>query len=80
MTTEQNIQTFRDFLGQYNLVAEACFNACVNEFGSRTVSDKEEKCSNNCLDKYLKMTQRLSMRFQEHQMLNAQANGAPTSQ
>lgn len=43
----------------------------------RTVSGKEESCSKNCLDKYLKMTQRLSMRFQEHQMLQAEAQGAP---
>ncbi|CAD6194089.1 unnamed protein product [Caenorhabditis auriculariae] len=74
---DANIQTFRDFLVQYNNVAEQCFNSCVNDFTSRTVSDKEEKCSSNCLDKYLKMTQRVSMRFQEHQMLNAEANGAP---
>ncbi|CAI5448493.1 unnamed protein product [Caenorhabditis angaria] len=74
---DQNIQTFRDFLTQYNLVAENCFTACVNEFGSRTVNEKEEKCASNCLDKYLKMTQRVSQRFQEHQMLNSQANGAP---
>ena len=39
----------------------------------RTVSDKEEKCAKNCLDKYLKMTQRVSMRFQEHQLLSAEA-------
>ena len=43
----------------------------------RTVSSKEESCSNNCLDKYLKMTQRVSLRFQEHQMLSAEVNGAP---
>ncbi|CAP26564.1 Protein CBR-TIN-9.1 [Caenorhabditis briggsae] len=76
MASEQNIQTFRDFLTQYNLVAEQCFTSCVNEFGSRTVNAKEESCANNCLDKFLKMTQRVSQRFQEHQILNAQANGA----
>ena len=43
----------------------------------RTVTSKEESCSNNCLDKYLKMTQRVSLRFQEHQLLNAEVNGAP---
>ncbi|PAV55753.1 hypothetical protein WR25_03813 [Diploscapter pachys] len=62
---DQNMQTFREFLMQYNNVTE------------RTVSEKEERCSSNCLDKYLKMTQRVSMRFQEHQMISAEAQGAP---
>ena len=26
-------------------------------------------CTTNCLEKYVKMNQRISMRFQEHQML-----------
>lgn len=29
----------------------------------------EEKCAVNCLEKYLKMNQRVSQRFQEFQML-----------
>ncbi|TKR80741.1 hypothetical protein L596_014761 [Steinernema carpocapsae] len=73
--TETNLKTFRDFLMQYNLVTERCFTACVVDMGSRTVSDKEEKCSSNCLDKFLKMTQRLSLRFQEHQLLQNEAQG-----
>ena len=75
--TDTDLKTFRDFLMQYNLVTEQCFGACVNDMTTRTVSGKEETCSTNCLDKYLKMTQRLSLRFQEHQMLNAEAQGAP---
>uniref|UniRef100_A0A1I7XFQ5 Zf-Tim10_DDP domain-containing protein n=1 Tax=Heterorhabditis bacteriophora TaxID=37862 RepID=A0A1I7XFQ5_HETBA len=63
--TETDLQTFRDFLMQYNNVTEQCFGACINDMTSRTVSEKEEKCSSNCLDKFLKMTQRVSLRFQE---------------
>jgi import inner membrane translocase subunit TIM9 len=29
----------------------------------------EDSCSMNCVEKYLKMNQRVSMRFQEHQLL-----------
>lgn len=36
-------------------------------FLHRIVSEKEERCSKNCLDKFLKMSQRLAIRFQEHQ-------------
>uniref|UniRef100_A0A7E4VCZ5 Mitochondrial import inner membrane translocase subunit n=1 Tax=Panagrellus redivivus TaxID=6233 RepID=A0A7E4VCZ5_PANRE len=71
-STETDMSTFREFLKQYNSVTEKCFGACINDFGSRTVSDKEEKCSKSCLEKFLKMNQRVSLRFQEHQMLQAQ--------
>ncbi|KAI6244148.1 Zf-Tim10-DDP domain-containing protein [Aphelenchoides fujianensis] len=75
-STETDLRTFRDFLMQYNLVTENCFMACVQDFTSRNVSDKEEKCAKNCLNKFLKMTQRLSLRFQEHQLIQAEAQGA----
>ncbi|ETN84546.1 import inner membrane translocase subunit TIM9 domain protein [Necator americanus] len=78
-TTDTDLKTFRDFLMQYNNVTEQCFGACINDMTTRTVSEKEEKCSMNCLDKYLKMTQRVSLRFQEHQLLSAEVQGANLS-
>jgi import inner membrane translocase subunit TIM9 len=45
----------------------------------RNVSDKEDMCTKNCLNKFLKMTQRISTRFQEHQLLSAEAQGATIS-
>jgi len=74
-TTETDLKTFKDFLVQYNSLTEACFGACIQDLTTRTVSVKEQKCADNCLDKYLKMTQRLSLRFQEHQMINAEVQG-----
>uniref|UniRef100_A0A915DF35 Mitochondrial import inner membrane translocase subunit n=1 Tax=Ditylenchus dipsaci TaxID=166011 RepID=A0A915DF35_9BILA len=79
VSSEADLRTFRDFLVQYNLVIEKCFNSCVVDFTSRTVGDKEERCSKNCLDKYLKMTQRVSTRFAEYQMVQAEAQGANLS-
>lgn len=75
-SSENDMRTFRDFLLQYNEVTEQCFNACVTDFSSRAVKDTESKCSKNCLDKYLKMTQRLSTRFQEHHLMQAESQGA----
>ncbi|KAJ1350496.1 hypothetical protein KIN20_006294 [Parelaphostrongylus tenuis] len=70
--TDTDLKTFRDFLMQYNNVTEQCFGACVNDLTARSITEKEEKCSINCLDKYLKMTQRVSLRFQQHQLLSAE--------
>uniref|UniRef100_A0A914W1F3 Uncharacterized protein n=1 Tax=Plectus sambesii TaxID=2011161 RepID=A0A914W1F3_9BILA len=61
-------------------VTELCFKACVRDFTSRTIEDKEEKCNNNCLDKFLKMSQRMGLRFQEYQLLQAESSGATLRQ
>ncbi|XP_066149590.1 mitochondrial import inner membrane translocase subunit Tim9-like [Euwallacea fornicatus] len=63
------IKTFKDFLISYNKLTEMCFIDCVSDFTSRNVKHAEDKCSLNCLEKFLKVNQRISQRFQEFQML-----------
>jgi mitochondrial import inner membrane translocase subunit TIM9 len=60
---------FSDFLMSYNKLSELCFNDCVNDFTLRTVRPEEDKCALNCMEKFLKMNQRISQRFQEFQMV-----------
>ncbi|XP_012525340.1 mitochondrial import inner membrane translocase subunit Tim9 [Monomorium pharaonis] len=62
------IKSFRDFLASYNKLSEICFIDCVSDFTTREIKGKEEKCVLNCMEKYLKMNQRVSQRFQEFQM------------
>ncbi|CAG5120799.1 unnamed protein product [Candidula unifasciata] len=59
---------FREFLTQYNKITEQCFMACVHDFTTRRVITVENNCALNCLEKYMKMTNRISQRFQEHQL------------
>ncbi|XP_034473869.1 mitochondrial import inner membrane translocase subunit Tim9 [Drosophila innubila] len=66
---KDQMKTFSDFLMSYNKLSEMCFTDCVRDFTSRDVKDTEEKCSLNCMEKYLKMNQRVSQRFQEFQMI-----------
>ncbi len=63
------IRSFKDFLSNYNKLSETCFSDCVWDFTSRKVSRQEDTCAMNCAEKYLKMNQRISTRFQEFQML-----------
>ncbi|XP_051153439.1 mitochondrial import inner membrane translocase subunit Tim9-like [Leptopilina boulardi] len=65
----EEIKTFREFLMNYNKLSEICFTDCVSDFTSRDIKKKEEKCALNCMEKFLKMNQRISQRFQEFQML-----------
>uniref|UniRef100_A0A8C6KTH8 Mitochondrial import inner membrane translocase subunit TIM9 n=1 Tax=Nothobranchius furzeri TaxID=105023 RepID=A0A8C6KTH8_NOTFU len=67
---------FKEFLGTYNKVTENCFMDCVKDFTSRDVKPEESSCSESCLQKYLKMTQRISMRFQEYHIQQNEALAA----
>merc|ERR1712029_936081 len=66
--TEQ-IQAFKQYLHNYNKLSEVCFNDCIWDFTSRKVSTGENNCALNCAEKFLKMNQRISTRFQEFQMM-----------
>ena len=67
--TSDQIKQFKDFILNYNKLSEICFMDCVHDFTQRNVSSKEETCANNCFDKFLKMNQRISQRFQELQLI-----------
>jgi len=65
----EQIKTFRDFMSNYNKLSEICFEDCVWDFTTRKVLNKESTCALNCAEKYLKMNQRVSARFQEFQLM-----------
>ena len=63
------LKQFKDFILNYNKLSEQCFSDCIFDFTSRSFPSKEDTCATNCVDKYLKMNQRISQRFQEFQMM-----------
>jgi len=65
----EQIRTFKDFLANYNKLSEICFTDCVWDLTSRKVLRSEDTCALNCAEKYLKMNQRISTRFQEFQQV-----------
>ncbi|CAB0018339.1 unnamed protein product [Nesidiocoris tenuis] len=67
--SDEGIFRFKDFLSSYNKLSELCFMDCVTDFTTRQVKAAEEKCALNCTEKFLKMNQRISQRFQEFQMI-----------
>jgi len=69
-TELEQIRTFKDFMANYNKLSEICFADCVWDFTTRKVLNGESSCALNCAEKWLKMNQRISTRFQEFQMIN----------
>lgn len=53
----------------YNNLVERCFEGCVGSFRSKTLDKSETACVENCAGRYVKMTQRVGLRFAEHQAL-----------
>ncbi|KAL2099081.1 hypothetical protein ACEWY4_005561 [Coilia grayii] len=76
VTEADQMKQFREFLGTYNRLTENCFMDCVKDFTTREVKPEETSCSESCLQKYLKMTQRISMRFQEYHIQQNEALAA----
>ncbi|XP_011403246.2 PREDICTED: mitochondrial import inner membrane translocase subunit Tim9-like [Amphimedon queenslandica] len=70
LTPEQKsqleISQFKQFLSTYNQVTESCFGDCIHDFTTRKITKDESECCSHCLDKYIKFTQRVSQRLQEH--------------
>ena len=46
-------------------VLNHCFSACINDFTSKMLSDKENKCLERCGEKYASAFMRLNFRLQE---------------
>lgn len=64
------ISTMREFMKQMNKLTEICFDDCIWDFTTRKISGLENQCSLYCAEKYLKMNQRVSTRFQEFQVMS----------
>ena len=53
----------------YNGLVERCFQTCVASFRSKSLDKYETTCVENCAERYIKMTQRVGLRFAEHQAM-----------
>ena len=53
----------------YNNLVERCFSQCITSFRSKTLDGSEVSCVENCAARYVKMTQRVGLRFAEHQAM-----------
>ncbi len=56
MATEEETATFRSFFKTYNALSETCFNACVWDFGTSVVRNRESRCVEKCANHYMQMT------------------------
>eukprot|EP00924_Labyrinthula_sp_SR-Ha-C_P013688 maker-scaffold_5-snap-gene-10.65-mRNA-1 protein AED:0.37 eAED:0.46 QI:93/0.5/0.33/1/0/0/3/0/119 len=61
-----------DTLTLYNRITERCYSRCVKNFHSQKLNGAENQCLDTCVTKFMKMSQRIGQRYQEHQMKQSQ--------
>mmetsp|Transcript_4021 Transcript_4021/g.8058 ORF Transcript_4021/g.8058 Transcript_4021/m.8058 type:complete len:96 (+) Transcript_4021:107-394(+) len=76
---EMQEMQLKDSLAMYNNLVYRCFDSCVSSFRSKTLDKSELICVDNCASRYVKMTQRVGLRFAEHQALQQQRAEATPS-
>lgn len=61
----------------YSNLVQRCFEDCSSDFTTKSLSAREEGCIMRCVDKSMKATERLGMRFQEKNAEMMQQGGLP---
>ncbi|KAG8526771.1 protein transporter tim9 [Bacidia gigantensis] len=67
----------KDMMTMYSRLVQRCFDDCVNDFTTKSVTSKEESCTMRCVDKYMKSQERLGQRFQEQNAAMMQSGQLP---
>ena len=50
----------------YSKLVDKCFDDCITDFTSKSVSSREEGCVMRCWDKNMKAQERIQTRFAEN--------------
>ncbi|CAG8667575.1 16640_t:CDS:2, partial [Acaulospora morrowiae] len=74
------MKQMRDFMKFYTNLVERCFNDCISDFTSKTLTSKEETCITRCTDKFLKHNERVGQRFGELNQQPMQQQQMPSPQ
>ncbi|CAD5214753.1 unnamed protein product [Bursaphelenchus xylophilus] len=63
MTHIENLTQLKEFLSVYNTLTERCFGSCVRDFSTNQLLPVEAKCTQECIDKQMRVNRRLMVVF-----------------
>ncbi|KAF2220407.1 putative mitochondrial intermembrane space translocase subunit Tim9 [Elsinoe ampelina] len=75
LNTRLEKKQMSQFMNMYSNLVQRCFENCVDDFTSKSLTSKEEGCVMRCVDKFLKSSERLGQRFQEQNAAMMQSGG-----
>ncbi|EER15611.1 conserved hypothetical protein [Perkinsus marinus ATCC 50983] len=56
----------RDSMNTYNNMVNRCFATCIRSFQEKKVNAEEMDCTKRCVTKFVGYSQRVALRFAEH--------------
>ncbi|KAL8689968.1 MAG: hypothetical protein Q9218_004484 [Villophora microphyllina] len=77
LQTRMEKKQIKEFMTMYSKLVQNCFDACVNDFTSKSLHTREENCVMRCMDKHQKASERVSLRFQEQNAALMQSGQLP---
>ncbi|KAE9366093.1 hypothetical protein N431DRAFT_430256 [Stipitochalara longipes BDJ] len=57
----------KEFMGMFSHLVSHCFDACVDDFTTKSLIQRETGCVSRCVKKFMAGSERISQRFQEGQ-------------
>ncbi|CAD5210806.1 unnamed protein product [Bursaphelenchus okinawaensis] len=63
MSQIENLTQLKEFLSVYNTLTERCFGSCVRDFSTNQLLPIEAKCTQECIDKQMRVNRRLMVVF-----------------
>ncbi|XP_050520035.1 mitochondrial import inner membrane translocase subunit Tim9-like [Daktulosphaira vitifoliae] len=72
MEDEIYLKNIKEFLQNYNKITDECFTQCVYSFSQSKLSEEEQLCANNCVQKANSVGQKCMQGFIEHQQKSMQ--------
>ena len=67
----------KEMMTMYSKLVQRCFDDCINDFTTKSITGREEGCVMRCVDKNLKSQERLGQRFQETNAAMTQSGQLP---
>ncbi|RKF55714.1 Mitochondrial import inner membrane translocase subunit tim9 [Erysiphe neolycopersici] len=67
LQTRMERKQMKEFMGMFSNLVSHCFNACVDDFTTKSLIQRETGCVNRCVQKFMAGSERIGQRFGEQQ-------------
>ncbi|KAK2744813.1 protein transporter tim9 [Myotisia sp. PD_48] len=67
----------KEVMNAYSNIVQRCFEDCIFDFTTKSMTPRETGCVNRCFDKFIKASERVAIRFQEQNAAMSQTGKLP---
>ncbi|KAH8600945.1 Tim10/DDP family zinc finger-domain-containing protein [Bisporella sp. PMI_857] len=67
LETRMQQKQMKEFMNVFSGLVNHCFDACVDDFTTKSLVQRETGCVSRCVQKFMAGSERIGQRFQEEQ-------------